>query len=242
MNNSNITNAARVPASLKFLALAASILVPASAFAQAEDSYGITPPESDSSVFLQSASLKVFYGAGLKKPIKDVEVPRVDLVGVTAEYEWELNRYIDFVAALSFGGGSSDYERTEYDIASYYKEKAEVKLSTYELEVGANFTVPIGKRFAFFVGPRVGANLLYADVDWKAYNSGTGRSAHMRRSNTDFGFLYGVDLGATISFTKHHGMTFGVGYRASTAQPEAGGEKIDEQSWVRVSLGYRFSF
>ena len=226
MNNSNTSNAARVPASLKFAALAASILVPASAFAQAEDSYGITPPD-------QSVSVKLFYGNSQKKAIKDSDVPRVDIGGVTFEYTKNLTSYIDFVAAASIGGGSS-----EYDFSSpYFKFNEKLTLVSYEAEVGVNFTAPVGDKFSFFIGPRVGVNALYAKYE---YSDSDDDSETL--SDTDIGFLYGADAGAVFSFTDQHALTFGVGYRASTARPEDKGEKLEEQSWVRVSLGYRFSF
>ncbi len=232
MNNSNTSNFARVPASLKFAALAASILVPASAFAQAEDSYGIMPPD-------QSVSVKLFGGFAQDRPIKDSKIPRVDIVGVTFEYAKNLTPYIDFVAAASIGGGSSDYDRTEYG-SSYYKQEAEVTLVTYEVEVGVNFTAPICDSFSLFIGPRVGVNALYADLDWKEKT--TSSSTHKERDDTDFGFLYGIDAGAVFSFTDQHALTLGVGVRESTAQPEMSKLEIEKQSWVRVSIGYRFSF
>ena len=225
MNNSNTSNAARVPASLKFAALAASILVPASAFAQAEDSYGLTSPD-------QSVSVKLFYGNSQKKAIKDSDVPRVDIGGVTFEYTKNLTSYIDFVAAASIGGGNSECDRTYYG----FKYKEELTLVTYEAEFGVNFTAPICDSFSLFIGPRIGVNALYAKYEGKSsWYSET-------ISDTDIGFLYGADAGAVFSFTDQHALTFGVGYRASTARPEDKGEKLEEQSWVRVSLGYRFSF
>ena len=233
MNNSNTSNAARVPASLKFAALAASILVPASAFAQAEDSYGVTSPD-------QSVSAKLFGGFAQDRPIKNAKIPRVDIVGVTVEYTKNLTPYIDFVAAASIGGGDSEYDRTEYGTGSYSKYSAEVTLATYEVEVGVNFTAPICDSFSLFIGPRVGVNALYAEVDQKEKTSSS--SAHKERDDTDFGFLYGVDAGAVFSFTDQHALTLGVGCRASTANPDVSGLEIETQSWVRVSLGYRFSF
>lgn len=241
MKNMKNTMVARVPASLKLAALAATLLVPAGAFAQATSEYDFnTAPKSES--LLQSVSAKLFYGGAQEKAIKDSEIPRVDIGGLTVEYTRNLTPYIDFVAALSIGGGSSEYERTEYnsDSYDYYKMRGEVTLFTYEAEVGVNLRAPVSGSFSFFVGPRVGVNALYAEVEMEEWTS----TAHSdkKESDTDVGFLYGVDVGATISFTEHHGMTFGVGYRASTARPETSGIKIEDQSWVRVSVGYQFTF
>lgn len=240
MKNSNTSKSARVPAKLKFTALAACVLVPASAFATSD---GVVQPDSDSSSLLQSVSIKAFYAHGLENhPAKvryfgsrssEILDSEIDLGGLTVEYTKNLTSNIDFVLATSFGVGSCDYEYS----GGAYKGDGEISFKSFDAEVGVNFTLPLNENFSIFVGPRVGVNALFADVKWDD-NWGT----HYKGDDEDFGLLYGIDAGAVISFTEQHALTLGVGYRASKARPENSEVKIEEQSWLRFSVGYQFSF
>ena len=95
-----------------------------------------------------------------------------------------------------------------------------------------NLSLNAGERFSLFFGPRVGLNLLYVsetlETSW----------TRIKDDETEAGLLYGGDVGFTIKFTDHSGLTASVGYRASTAQPL----EIEEQSWVRFSIGYKHTF
>jgi len=234
MKNTNTSKSACVPASLKFVALAACVLVPAGMLAETQsrfDDYGynyapdtlsepVTPSLSD------SISFKAFYGIGLTAPAKDMDRyyhdPEIDIGGLTVEYTKNITPNIDVVFAGSFGGGSCDYE-----------DLGKLSLFTYEMEFGVNLRAPLGNSFALFAGPRVGMNMLYAEFDW---------DRRTRENDTDIGLLYGVDAGAVISFNERNALTLGIGYRASTARPECCLGEIKKQNWVRFSIGYQLSF
>ncbi len=234
MKNSNTSKSACVPASLKFVALAACVLVPAGMLAEPQsysDDYGYnydrsTPSETGAASLVNSVSFKAFYGVGLTAPAKGMDRiyddPEIDIGGLTVEYTKSINPNLDVVFAGSIGGGSCDYE---------YLGK--LTLYTYEMEFGVNLRAPLGKSVALFVGPRVGMDMLYAEFDWKR---------RPKENDTDIGLLVGVDAGVVVSFNERNALTLGIGYRASTAQPECYLGEIEEQSWVRFSVGYRLSF
>lgn len=219
MNTSKTSKTACVPASLKFAALAASILVPASAFAASE---GVVPPAADSSSFLNSVAVKAFYAYALEAPDKSLDRyyddPEIHLGGVTVEYTRELDSFVDFVAAMNIGGGSCDYERL-----------GKGAVCTYEAEVGVNLKASLDNMLSVFVGPRIGVDFLYAEMEWDWAPT---------EDETKLGLLYGIDAGAAISFNDRHALTLGIGYRASTAEPL----EMEKQSWVRFSVGYQYSF
>ena len=137
----------------------------------------------------------------------------------------------ELILAASVGYGSVDY--TGYYAGYYYgRLDAEVELLSFDLETGLNLSLNAGERFSLFFGPRVGLNLLYVsetvETSW----------TRIKDDETEAGLLYGGDVGFTIKFTDHSGLTASVGYRASTAQPL----EIEEQSWVRFSVGYKHTF
>ncbi len=234
MKFANISKATRVPASLKFAALAAILLVPASAFAET-DPDGNVQSQTKSTVrpkpfnpdakkpLRNSISFKAFYGLGLEPPIRNSSLPEVNISGLTFEYARSLSENLEFVVASNIGYGSRDYGRWE------------VFACSVEWELGMNFVAPLYTSafyspVSFFIGPRLGADFLAVKVD-DDYSS--------NETKTELGLLFGADCGAVFSFDKQSALVVGVGYRRSTSKPF---QYMEDQSWLRFSVGYRFSF
>lgn len=238
----------------KFFCAAALALVPAAgAFAQSaadygnaaygnaaygNDDYAYNPEAAEASSGSHAIAVKAFYALGLEVPDKgldplyDDDDAEVDLGGLTFEYAYDFSAArgpvsAELILAASVGYGSVDY--TGY---YYSRFDAEVELLSFDLETGLNLSLNAGERFSLFLGPRVGLNLLYVsetvETSW----------TRIKDDETEAGLLYGGDVGFTIKFTDHSGLTASVGYRASTAQPL----EIEEQSWVRFSVGYKHTF
>jgi len=124
MKFANISKATRVPASLKFAALAAILLVPASAFAETDPDRNVQsqtkstvrpqPFNPDAKKPLRnSISFKAFYGLGLEPPIRNSSLSEVNISGLTFEYARSLSENLEFVVASNIGYGSRDYGRWE---------------------------------------------------------------------------------------------------------------------------------
>lgn len=242
----------------KFFCAAALALVPAAgAFAQSaadygnaaygNDDYAYNPEVVEASSGSHAIAVKAFYALGLEAPDKMFDSysdPEVDLGGLTFEYAYDFSAArgpvsAELILAASVGYGSVDY--TDYYAGYYYGSfDAEVELLSFDLETGLNLSLNAGERFSLFFGPRVGLNLLHvsADLSYRYYLNGRYYKDNYKDDETEAGLLYGGDVGFTIKFTDHSGLTATVGYRASTAQPL----EIEEQSWVRFSIGYKHTF
>lgn len=230
----------------KFFCAAALALVPAAgAFAQSaadygnaaygNDDYAYNPEAVEASSGSHAIAVKAFYALGLEVPDKMFDSysdPEVDLGGLTFEYAYDFSAArgpvsAELIFAASVGYGSVDYSGGR-------NSGLEVEMLSLDFETGLNLSFNAGERFSLFFGPRVGLNLLHVSVDqpsnWYYYA--------YEDDETEAGLLYGGDVGFTIKFTDHSGLTASVGYRASTAQPL----EIEEQSWVRFSVGYKHTF
>lgn len=207
--------------------------------AYGNDDYAYNPEAVEASSGSHAIAVKAFYALGLEAPDKMFDSysdPEVDLGGLTFEYAYDFSAArgpvsAELIFAASVGYGSVDY--TGYYAGYYYGSfDAEVELLSFDLETGLNLSLNAGERFSLFFGPRVGLNLLYVsetvETSW----------TRIKDDETEAGLLYGGDVGFTIKFTDHSGLTATVGYRASTAQPL----EIEEQSWVRFSIGYKHTF
>ena len=207
--------------------------------AYGNDDYAYNPEAAEASSGSHAIAVKAFYALGLEAPDKMFDSysdPEVDLGGLTFEYAYDFSAArgpvsAELIFAASVGYGSVDY--TDYYAGYYYGSfDAEVELLSFDLETGLNLSLNAGERFSLFFGPRVGLNLLYVsetvETSW----------TRIKDDETEAGLLYGGDVGFTIKFTDHSGLTASVGYRASTAQPL----EIEEQSWVRFSVGYKHTF
>lgn len=236
----------------KFFCAAALALVPAAgAFAQSaadygnaaygNDDYAYNPEAVEASSGSHAIAVKAFYALGLGVPDKMFDSysdPEVDLGGLTFEYAYDFSAArgpvsAELILAASVGYGSVDYNGGLFS-------GSEVEMLSFDLETGVNLSLNAGERFSLFFGPRVGLNLLYvsADLSYRYYHNGRYYKDNYKDDETEAGLLYGGDVGFTIKFTDHFGLTATVGYRASTAQPL----EIEEQSWVRFSIGYKHTF
>ncbi len=231
----------------KFLCSAAGLaLIPAAgAFAQSaadygnaaygNDDYAYNPEAVEASSGSHAIAVKAFYALGLEAPDKALDSysdPEVDLGGLTFEYAYDFSAArgpvsAELIFAASVGYGSVDYSGGR-------NSGLEVEMLSLDFETGLNISFNAGERFSLFFGPRVGLNLLHVSMDqpsnWYYYA--------YEDDETEAGLLYGGDVGFMIKFTDHSGLTASVGYRASTAQPL----EIEEQSWVRFSVGYKHTF
>ena len=234
----------------KFFCAAALALVPAAgAFAQSaadygnaaygNDDYAYNPEAVEASSGSHAIAVKAFYALGLEVPDKMFDSysdPEVDLGGLTFEYAYDFSAArgpvsAELIFAASVGYGSVDYNGGPFS-------DSEVEMLSFDLETGVNLSLNAGERFSLFFGPRVGLNLLYVSMDLP-YRYYHGYYYYGDKDDeTEAGLLYGGDVGFTIKFTDHSGLTATVGYRASTAQPL----EIEEQSWVRFSIGYKHTF
>lgn len=235
----------------KFFCAAALALVPAAgAFAQSaadygnaaygnaaygNDDYAYNPEAAEASSGSHAIAVKAFYALGLEVPDKMFDSysdPEVDLGGLTFEYAYDFSAARGPVSAELIFAASVGYGSVDYTGYYYSRFDAEVELLSFDLETGLNLSLNAGERFSLFLGPRVGLNLLHVsetlETSW----------TRIKDDETEAGLLYGGDVGFTIKFTDHSGLTASVGYRASTAQPL----EIEEQSWVRFSVGYKHTF
>lgn len=164
-------------------------------------------------------SFKAFYGLGLEPPIRGTSLPEIDISGLTFEYARSLSENWKFVAASNIGYGNRDYGRMEISACSI------------EWELGMNFVAPLYTSasyspVSFFIGPRLGTDFLAVRV-------------HSDETKTELGLLFGMDYGAVFSFNKRSALVASVGYRRSTAKPF---QDMEDQSWLRFSVGYQYSF
>ena len=205
--------------------------------AYGNDDYAYNPEAAEESSGAHAIALKAFYALGLEAPDKVLDSlysdAEVDLGGLTFEYAYDFSAArgpvsAELILAASVGYGSVDYNGGLFS-------GSEVEMLSFDLETGVNLSLNAGERFSLFFGPRVGLNLLYVSADLSSpYLNGR----YYKDDETEAGLLYGGDVGFTIKFTDHSGLTATVGYRASTAQPL----EIEEQSWVRFSIGYKHTF
>lgn len=234
----------------KFFCAAALALVPAAgAFAQSaadygnaaygNDDYAYNPEAAEESSGAHAIAPKAFYALGLEAPDKELDSrysdAEVDLGGLTFEYAYDFSAArgpvsAELILAASVGYGSVDYNGGLFS-------GLEVEMLSFDLETGVNLSLNAGERFSLFFGPRVGLNLLYVSMEMPVPYV-PGYYYEDKDDETEAGLLYGGDVGFTIKFTDHSGLTATVGYRASTAQPL----EIEEQSWVRFSIGYKHTF
>lgn len=207
--------------------------------AYGNDDYAYNPEAAEESSGAHAIALKAFYALGLEAPDKELDWrysdAEVDLGGLTFEYAYDFSAArgpvsAELILAASVGYGSVDYNGGLFS-------GLEVEMLSFDLETGVNLSLNAGERFSLFFGPRVGLNLLYVSMEMPVLYV-PGYYYEDKDDETEAGLLYGGDVGFTIKFTDHSGLTATVGYRASTAQPL----EIEEQSWVRFSIGYKHTF
>ena len=204
--------------------------------------------------WISSFSVEGFYGAAQEKLFKDFDIDKLDIGGLSIRYTGRMSTtspvFPELFGITSVGGGTLDQTWYGYGYHPYfgegsYREELNYDLFSAQFAIGANIRFQPTEKFSIFAGVRVGLDIEYVEYEYK-YNS-----YRDQKNNTDVGFLYGIGIGADFNITKHHGITFAVDYVCSTAQPEfekiyiSGSHytvKTEEQSYIMVSVGYKYTF
>lgn len=201
--------------------------------------------------WISSFSVEGFYGAAQEKLFKDFDIDKLDIGGLSIRYTGRMSTtspvFPELFGITSVGRGTLDQTWHGYGYDPYfgevsYTEELNYELLTAQFAIGANIRFQPTEKFSLFAGVRVGLayesiDLEYKENGWKKYD----------KTESDVGFLYGIGIGADFNITKHHGITVSVDYVGSTAEPDfdnIDGEKIksEEQSYVMVSVGYKYTF
>lgn len=199
---------------------------------------------ASSSGWVSAISGDLFYGFAQDELIKNSKLDDIDIAGLSVRYTGHLKTdspiFPEFFGIASFGAGSDDYK--EYYVGSKETNEYDCDLFSAQFAVGANIRFQPTEKFSLFAGVRVGLayesiDLEYKENGWKKYD----------KTESEVGFLYGIGVGADFNITKHHGITVSVDYVGSTAEPDfdyIDGEKIktEKQSYVMVSVGYKYTF
>lgn len=215
--------------------LAAATLLAALSSTVAFGDVNETTPAS-SNGWVSAISAEAFYGAGLEKLDKE-DLGELNIGGISVRYTSRKQTADavspEFFGIVSLGGGSLD--QTWY---GYSNVERNYDLFTMQTAVGANIRVQTSDKFSIFAGARVGFSIESLGVEYK-YN---GKTLY-DQTESAVGFLYGAGIGVQFNFDKHNGMTAGVDYVGSTAEPDfGGGAKAEAQSYVLFSIGYKFTF
>lgn len=131
-----------------------------------------------------------------------------------------------------FFGGCVGYGYGEPDASSYREWDRYFEFVHLVGMMGANLRYKVGEHFSFYVGARMGLDYLYFYSD----------DGEDDTSGDDLGWIYGIGIGADISFSKNFAMTFGVEHLNSTAQPEVWSAKLPKQEYTMYSVGVKFMF
>lgn len=188
--------------------------------------------ETSTSSGTSSLTLKATYFCGLEDIDSDLG-DSIDLAGLTFDYT---KRFGDassvvnpeLVLSLGFGYGEEEWD-SPWD-------ELDVSLLSFNVALGFNLRFNCGSAVSIWFGPRVGCNVMYAEVEYEYYDYYW--YDEYDDDEWDVGVLYGAEGGIDINFTPHHALTLGIAYLASTAQPE----EIEEQSYLQFSAGYKFTF
>lgn len=219
--------------------LAAATLLAALSSTIAFGDVNETTPDS-SNGWVSAISAEAFYGAGLEKLDKN-DLDELDIGGISVRYTGRKQTTDavspEFFGIVSLGGGSLD--QTWYYLDGDVERNYD--LFTMQTAVGANIRVQPSDKFSIFAGARVGFSIESLGVEWK--DNGI---TYYDKTESAVGFLYGAGIGAQFNFNEHNGMTVGVDYVGSTAEPEFDvygyTVKAEAQSYVLFSIGYKFTF
>lgn len=226
--------------------LAAATLLAALSSTIAFGDVNETTPDS-SNGWVSAISAEAFYGAGLEKLYKgdlvdeEGDLDELDIGGISVRYTVRKQTTDavspEFFGIVSLGGGSLD--QTWYYLDGDVERNYD--LFTMQTAVGANIRVQPSDKFSIFAGARVGFSIESLGVEWK--DNGI---TYYDKTESAVGFLYGAGIGAQFNFNEHNGMTVGVDYVGSTAEPEFDvygyTVKAEAQSYVLFSIGYKFTF
>lgn len=112
-----------------------------------------------------------------------------------------------------------------------------------EFSAGTNLRWQICDSFTLSVGGRVGLGILSVS-DGIEYYSGNGDEDEEVKA----GLVYGGRAELEWNFNANHALTLACDYLACTAQPknwednQCGYIEVEKQSWIMLSLGYKYTF
>lgn len=205
---------------------------------------GTMPAESNNG-WTSSISVEGFYGLAQEKLYKERDMDELDIGGLSVRYtsRKQTGEIIspEVFGIVSLGGGSLDQTWSYIN----YREELSYELFTMQAAVGANIRVQATDNFSLFAGARIGLALESLDIEATAMSSSD--YWHVDWNEVNLGFLYGVGIGAQLDITEHHGITVGLDYVASTAEPEFDVDdgdtvKLEAQSYIMLSIGYKYTF
>lgn len=205
---------------------------------------GTMPAESNNG-WTSSISVEGFYGSAQEKLYKELDMDELDIGGLSVRYtsRKQTGEIIspEVFGIVSLGGGSLDQTWS----SGYYRDELNYELFTMQAAVGANIRVQATDNFSLFAGARIGLALESLDMEATSMNYSSSYW-HYDGNEVSLGFLYGVGIGAQLDITEHHGITVGLDYVASTAEPEFDVDgatvKIEAQSYIMLSIGYKYTF
>lgn len=222
---------------LKFsLVLATAALTSvASLWAQeAEDYYDYAPAKDEyattgSSATNFSFAIKGFYALALEdEPVEGLDGDSFDLVGITTDFMWtpDVKNVVlpELLLSVGFGAGQHEID------GGWYYQDADVYVYSWNFLLGVNFRVYLNDDISFYLGPRLGGNLLLISTEWEGGS---------KENEDDFAFLYGGEIGANFNVNPNSAVMFSVSYLGSNAQPYS---DIEKQSYIMFSVGYRHTF
>lgn len=209
----------------------------------------ISNAASQTAPYVSFVSVEAFYGAANDELFEgDLDKLNIGGISIRRSYEHKKSEVSGAVVLPEFyfigsvGGGSLD--QTWYYGGGEY-ESQDCTLISVQIAGGANLRCYVNERFSVFGGVRLGAVYESIDVDSKYQLPGYGTFSYSKQEGA-LGLLYGIGAGAELRLGESSGLTFGIDYVASTAQPEFNvyGTKIeaDEQSYVMFSVGAKFLF
>jgi len=199
-----------------------------------------SPVAEGNNGWIPSVSVEAFYGVAMEKLWKEVDLDEVNIGGVNVRFSAikETSSIVspEIFGIFSLGGGSLD--QTWYG----YGAHAEINydLLTGYVAGGANLRIQATDKISFFVGGRLGLSVGSLDGDYEVVYNGYSESGS--ESDTAAGLLYGVGIGVQSNFNEHHGVTLGLDFIGSTAEFEFDDLKMEKQSYIVFSVGYKYTF
>lgn len=203
--------------------------------------------------FGESLGVETFYGVAQKDLLRlydDEKLGKTDIVGINITFTKALQSGIvlpnsqrmvpEFFGMLSAGFGSESISYSE----GGYSIKLNSDILTVSFLGGTDLRWWITDNFSVTGGVKVGLN--YTDFTGVLTEREGGSSGKFSVGANDVGFVYGIGVGGAYKFDKNHSFEFGLDYMQSGSQPKLhawdDSEKVKKQSYVMLSLGYRYTF
>ena len=207
--------------------------------------------------FGESLSVETFYGAAQKDLLKiyDEKLGKTDIAGVNIIFSKTLQSGIvlpnsqrvvpEFFGMFSVGTGSESVSYTEASNSWRRTIKLDADILTVSALGGADLRWWITDNFSVTGGVKLGLN--YTDLTGTLVYRETGyETDRFSVGSNDVGFVYGIGVGGAYKFNKNHSVEFGLDYMSFGTQHKfhawTDSERVKKQSYVMVSLGYKYTF